>query len=306
MNMLIRLTIVLAIIIGVAVKADAKWKGPFEVVKLGWGNDATQTALSHGDAEENQFTEIFAIDKDGNILLADAGNVRLQIFSSNGKLIKSIKPVNLPSNIFGWPLGLTVLSNAQVMIKRGDKYQIYNYEGRLTREFIGVATHIYEIEALSDDSIIAYKSDNNTYYQYSRTGQLIKTSSARPIELGIVSEKYMAPGQYKVTVKYPDREWEIVGPGAFPKYVRDKDGNLYGLGEAQVSMYASTGKELANLTMPKGKVQEISRGHAIEPKVKTLEEYGSPVVAPSGEVYTWKYTPDKYSIIKWIWVDGNN
>ena len=35
-------------------------------------------------------------------------------------------------------------------------------------------------------------------------------------------------------------------------------------------------------------------------------EYGSPILAPNGDVYTWKRTPDKYSIIKWTWKDDPN
>ena len=44
------------------------------------------------------------------------------------------------------------------------------------------------------------------------------------------------------------------------------------------------------------------------PRPPVALEYGSPVLAPSGDVYTWKRTPDKYSIVKWSWVDdpGSN
>ena len=35
-------------------------------------------------------------------------------------------------------------------------------------------------------------------------------------------------------------------------------------------------------------------------------QYGSPVVAFNGDVYTWKRTPDKYSIVKWTWTDDPN
>jgi len=34
-----------------------------------------------------------------------------------------------------------------------------------------------------------------------------------------------------------------------------------------------------------------------------LEGYGSPVVAPSGDVYTWMRTPTHYKILKWTWQD---
>ena len=37
-----------------------------------------------------------------------------------------------------------------------------------------------------------------------------------------------------------------------------------------------------------------------------MEEYGPPVISPNGDVYTWKRTPDKYSILKWQWQDDPN
>ena len=33
------------------------------------------------------------------------------------------------------------------------------------------------------------------------------------------------------------------------------------------------------------------------------EEYGEAVVAPNGDVYTWKRALTTYSILKWTWVD---
>lgn len=45
-------------------------------------------------------------------------------------------------------------------------------------------------------------------------------------------------------------------------------------------------------------------GRGFEEVSKVIEEYGQPVVAPTGDIYTWKRTPEKYSIIKWVWIDG--
>jgi len=294
-----------AIISGLIPSAQAAWNDPQIVITLGWGSGVGQVAIEHGDTEDS-FPHIFVVDEQVRILISDGGNVRLQIITPDGSLSKIVAPIGWPVDIFGWPLRLTLLSNSRVLIKRSDRYQIYNYDGTLSSEFKGVAAHIIEITALPDDTIVVYKSDEKKFYNYSPTGQLIKTSAERPLELGVVSEKYMAPGQYKVTVKYPDKEWGIVGAGVLPKYMRDMNGNLYGFGEVQAFRYTSCGKELAVLAMPEKNVQEISRGPAVEPKIKVLEEYGSPVVAPNGDVYTWKRTPDKYSILKWTWVDDPN
>lgn len=145
--------------------------------------------------------------------------------------------------------------------------------------------------------------DTKIYSLYSPTGQFIKTSTERPLELGKVKEQRISSGKYKITVTYADKEWGIVGAGVLPKYMRDTNGNLYGFGDVQVFRYDNCGREMASLTMPEKQTQEISRGPAVEPKIKVLAEYGSPVVAPNGDVYTWKRTPDTYSILKWTWMD---
>jgi hypothetical protein len=63
---------------------------------------------------------------------------------------------------------------------------------------------------------------------------------------------------------------------------------------------------MARLTLPADNIQEESQGEQVEPEVTVLEGYGSPLLAPNGDVYTWKRTPDKYSILKWTWVDDPN
>ena len=51
-----------------------------------------------------------------------------------------------------------------------------------------------------------------------------------------------------------------------------------------------------------GKPQIIGR----EKIPNYIAEYGSPVIAPNGDVYAWKRTPTNYSILKWTWVDDPN
>jgi len=118
-----------------------------------------------------------------------------------------------------------------------------------------------------------------------------------------VKEQKIGPGKYKVTVTYPDKEWVIIGRGRFPRYMRDINGNLYGVGDTQVARYDAEGNEIARLTMPESRYEEKTLGPGVEPLIKVIEEYGTPVVAPNGDVYTWKRTPERYYIIKWTWKD---
>jgi hypothetical protein len=105
-------------------------------------------------------------------------------------------------------------------------------------------------------------------------------------------------------VTYPDKTWEMIQEyGACPGYKRDACGTLY----CGTSRFNSAGEDLApNEIIPKNKFEEvpISTTPNTETRTKVIEEYGEAVLAPNGDIYAWKRTPDKYSIIKWVWVDG--
>ncbi len=255
--------------------AEGAWQGPVEIISGTWGANNDQFGIEYGDTND-VFGGPFYILFNESIMLTDLMNGRMKTYSSTGALTKVTKCVKGPSG--EW--------NEECRIP------LVNY-----------------IQTASDGNIwvgpLEYLKQQG-YSLYIPTGQLIKTSTTRPLELGVVSEQYMGPGQYKITVKFPDKDWSIIGKGAVPKYTRDVNGNLYGSGAKQAIRYSYCGKELARLTMPKANIQEVSRGEQLDPKINVLEEYGSPVIASNGDVYTWKRTPTNYSILKWTWVNDPN
>ena len=69
--------------------------------------------------------------------------------------------------------------------------------------------------------------------------------------------------------------------------------------------FSTSGEVLGELIIPDDQRKIIHpAGRGLEERSEVIAEYGQPVVAPNGDVYTWKRTPDKYSIIKWVWGDG--
>ena len=144
------------------------------------------------------------------------------------------------------------------------------------------------------------------YFLISPNGKMLKSYESRPLEVGMIKEEKIGEDEYKVTIKYPDKEWVNYGEGSCGNYVRDMNDKLYCPGSKQVIRYSSCGKEIAELMIPDDNIEEIPRAPGIEPIINVIEEYGSAVIAPNGDVYTWKRTPDKYSIIKWTWQDSPN
>lgn len=293
----------LTALFSVYVSSYAAWNGPAAVLSGLWGSNTGQFSIQYGDTGDD-FPKMFCLNSGGIIAIADEFNSRVQTYKIDGSYVASFGPQNIPELEGwkdGWPLRLACLSNS--VYTEFDKYtQIYGITGSLIKNWDNLQGGLVGI--LADDNFITETS--SAYFLYSPTGQLISTFTEEPLELGRVTENKLKSGKYRVTVKYPDKEWKIIGKGADPGYARDMNGNLYGYGERQVSRYDSCGIELALLTMPNKQMLQESRGSEVEPNITVLEEYGSPVIAPNGDVYTWKRTPDNYSIIKWTWTDDPN
>jgi hypothetical protein len=283
----------------------ARWVGPKEVLSGKWGKGETEFGFEHGDTRD-AFPSLLVIDELGNIIIGDSLNKRIKIYNSAGSLQKYFSYKSI-SPEFGWPANLRAKAGVG-FFSLYEKLQKYDYDGNF----------IWAIDVpgamdfwVSNDGGIWLQDyvNINTYYLYSPTGQLLKTYASSPPELGKVEEKYISPGQYKVTVTYPDRTWSYIGAGVAPPYIRDVNGNLYSTGGTQAIRWNFCGKELARVTMPpKNIIKKESDIPGREPKITVLEQYGEAVVAPNGDVYTWKRTPDKYSIVKWTWKDepGSN
>ena len=282
----------------------AGWSGPIEILSGGWGSNTGQFAIDYGDSGDT-FPKLFCVSSGNFIAIADELTSRVQVFSNVGTFMAAFGPKNIPESEGwqgGWPARLGCMSNA--VYTEFDKYtQLYNTDGSLIKGWNNLQGGLVSI--LSNDNFITNTSTN--YYLYSPTGQLINTYTTRPPELGVVKETPLGNDQYKITVTYPDRTWSYVGAGAVSQYMRDMNGNLYCQGRRQAIRWNFCGKEIARLTMPQKNITKSESDiPGMEPTITVLEEYGSPVLAPNGNVYTWKRTPSNYSIVKWTWVDDPN
>ena len=280
-----------------------EWIEPKEIIKLNWGSGINHVGFLSEDTSDN-FPQDLMTSSKNDIILWDMVNERIMVFSNAGKLRNIIIPEQKIGLIPKLRWGIN--SNTNIILKTGANYRVYNIKGELIKKFEGVETFIDIFKVLPDNSIIVLKSDENKYYRYSPTGQLLKTYDNRPLELGVVNRQSIGGGNYEATIEYPDKKWKVKGPCM--KYIRDACGILYCVDNAIVIRYDDEGKDVAFIGMPDEKSEEtpepLNLPPGIDIPVSILEQYGSPVLAPNGDVYTWKRTPDKYSIMKWVWVDG--
>jgi len=124
--------------------------------------------------------------------------------------------------------------------------------------------------------------------------------------LGVVKTSSLGGGKYRHTIQYPDVTYTIISDKEYDGYYRDKNRYIYLYLSGLVDKFNVCGKLMGRLLLPqkmevKGDVQPSGEQYAF-----THDQYGEPVLDIHGNVYTWKKSPTKYSILKWTWVDDPN
>jgi len=277
----------------------ADYVGPTVIIEGLWGKGDLDFGFEHGDTMDS-FPGIIFVDILGNIIIGDSVNSRVKIYSSKGVglLNFTYKAITVPYG--GWPANLRVKAGVGIF-SIYEKLQKYDYKGKLIWAIDIPGTRDYWV--LKDGSVILQDISKN-YIKYSPNGQLLKTYTERPLELGVVKEESLGGRGYRVTIKYPDMTYSL-NKGPFQEYIRGCEGSLYAVAFKFVEKFGTSGESVGELTIPEDQHKVIRpAGRGLEQRSEVVEEYGQPVVAPMGDVYTWKRTPDKYSIIKWVWVDG--
>jgi hypothetical protein len=161
-----------------------------------------------------------------------------------------------------------------------------------------------------------YRADQKVYINFSPTGQLIKTSSTWPVELGAVNQ-YGVNRTYKIKVTYPDIVYQFTSDQPLEKYYRDTNKFFYQIetftetvGEEEyisykVDKYNKCSKKVSVLNLPRSQYEPMPPSAENMPTWKPVPimEYGEPLVAPNGDIYAWARTKTEYKILKWTWVD---
>lgn len=273
MGLIIRILFTFTCVITIVAQSYAGWQGPAEIINGIWGSRVAQFGLEQGDSGD-EFPEIEAIIPDGKIVISDTVNKKQLVFTNDGNFIKEVK----------W------------MLKAQSG-------GRTT----------YSVPEFSYGSVLGYTGDGNIYtssgnnfFLKSPSGQLIKTMTTKPLELGVVKTETRGSGNYRITITYPDKTFVLTSDSYFEKYVRDNRGYVYGLNSGGIWKFNQCGKEIAELIIPTEEKEAITAKNAPDQSIAFDVEYGQPVVSPNGDVYTWRKSPNKYSVVKWTWVDEPN
>ena len=279
--------------------ANAAWQGPVEVLVGNWGNNPGQFGIEYGDSGDN-FPRSIGVTKAGRVVIADPINEVLHTFNSDGSFLRDIiKPVQRK----WWPYSLDAVNDECVVVGYVEYTHTYNVA---TGVLVGAANNMGGADYVNDDCSQIYSGGKAGWKVYSPTGQLIKTIATRPLELGKVQSAKLGEKNYKIMVTYPDKVYGLSSDRRFLKYVRDTNGKVYGVNPGGAWRFNQCGKLEGTVLMPKADIDKTLGEGREEPSIYINAQYGEPVIAPNGDVYTWKRTPDKYSILKWTWVDDPN
>ena len=172
---------------------------------------------------------------------------------------------------------------------------------------------------LSEDGskfVVSTDAASGAGLEYSETGTVLNKFLDRPLFFGKEKKSgRVSGGRYNQVIEFEDATYKCTVPDGFDAFRRDNEGSLYGIahnvGEpSHTRIYKITqcGKIIGTVDFPPDNIEmvpppdePITEGYAI-----IHEQYGEPVFAPNGDLYTWKRTPEHYSIVKWTWQDDPN
>ncbi len=302
------------------VNAIASWHGPLVIVQGAWGSGLKEFGYFEGETIDS-FPDEFHVLPDGKIAIYDIDG-KLKIFNRDGAFVKAIDNIGF---------GLYELGLNRAIVARKDrrrkinKYSIGLYD--LTNEqFVWVDRERWF--SYTPDLLVHVAVDNSYFVvwtgasgmKYSASGTLLGMYTTKPLIFGQEKSAYkLSDRNYETTIVFSDATYTCHTPTALDpgqiSFTRDRSGFLYGFATVSDKSNEMTshrriykinkcGKVVASLDFPP------KRSHAVvihDPSpatdiVTVDEEYGEPVITPTGDVYTWKRTPARYTILKWSWV----
>jgi hypothetical protein len=285
------------------------WNGPVEVIGNGWGDGESQVGFEKGDSHDG-FPYYFDVSASELILVSDVINGRIKLYDSDGLLLQIIvPPVENPRD---WIIEPKFVDLNIILIL--NKFCFLSLNGEIIAQ-VDIPGKIESWEALTNILYVEIDSAEQQWFIYSSTGDLIRVDKEKPPELGNVKENKVTEG-YNYIVEYPDltdsniiKKQTLAAPETISEIKRDRNGNFYAIAAGAerdsndiVYRYDIDGNFTGKLQIPPNEKVRENIPKRPTAKITTIAEYGQAFVAPSGNIYTWKRTPEKFSIIKWTWL----
>ncbi|MDH3976728.1 MAG: hypothetical protein OEV42_20895 [Deltaproteobacteria bacterium] len=306
----IRSILLFALIFCLPSVGKANWQEPIEVLTRGWGAGDNEFGYYNGEMLDTYPRE-FIVMSDGKIIIEDASNNRFKIFGNSGELLKAFVQSSLGIFEFNPDVIITAKKDRIKRIRTIGLFNIQSEEWLWIEPDNKVFPDFIRMTLMSEDknSFIIPTSDSSGI-EYSFSGDVLGIFTNRPFLFGKeIKDGKTNDGKANQVIQFENATYNCTVPDGFDTFRRDNDGYLYGIAHnvgkpAHTRIYKMTkcGKIIGTLDYPTAKGTYTNP----YPGVPLKEAYGEPVFAQNGDVYTWKRSPEAYSILKWTWVDDPN
>lgn len=293
-----RLLLSLLFIVTFISTAYSEWTGPVEVLSGSWGYNDDQFGFTR-EGSFDGFPRNFGITSEGKFVIGDTIQDKIKVYSSNGDFLLSIQN---PTKIKGYVDEIDVGGKCVVVgfVSFTHTFDVNTGQQVADTKDKGGAKYV------SDDCNFIYTTTTNSdnqrvWRKYTPQGKVLLEQPEKPVELGMVKKGIGSNKEYKFTVSFPDKTWKIESDSWLFNFVKVSENELYATCDTKECVYVfdQSGSLIDQLDMPPDIFTEHETPVGAENIYSAQEEYGTAYIAKNGDVYTWKRTPNKYSILKW-------
>jgi hypothetical protein len=282
----------------------AVWVGPTELLTLPLGFEKGSIGVRRAEGESYVKAHI-AVNGNGLIAIGDEINSIIYLFDGNGKFLSEIRPQVILGD-YSWPIRLFFSDNEKIVATSGYLHQIYGLDGDLVSRIDFEKSVV--VGTLPGGDIII-KADK--YYIYANNGVFKEASQSLTSILGNI--EYIKQIDNLKIFKFQTEKSQVIFTvplGNIDSYFSDQKNNISiefrSDIDRSVFLIDPCGNLLGSVILPQEilgpAIMDLPPGADVPQPV--LQEIGPVYFGLDGNVYTWKRTPDTYSILKWTWVDS--
>lgn len=302
-----RIIVLLLFFITITTSAYAAWTGPETILSFNYGTEELDIGIEHGDTE-SYVKSVIAIDPDGNLIVGDEINKKILIYKKSDRSMLKVTP-KVPLGRNSWPLKIDYLSKGKIYVRSGYNHQVYDYEGNLISSFILDKTR--GIPWDNGESLIIYDFKKKNYTKYSIHGVPAEEipSNSDFLKTSFRGQAKFNVDDYIYKISLPDHTYSFDLPYRNIGRVTVRDDGILLIEtdkkDPELISIDKCGNVLGSINFPDivfgPEHENLPPGFDFPPQM--LENHGRPIFGNDGNIYTWKQTPNNYSILKWIWVD---
>ncbi len=267
------------------------------MLTLSEGNADGQVGVLHGDLRVYDVLPSFNVDASGRIVLRDAVNGRIQIFSS-GALVSTIRPAD-PVEALLFPAEMLSLPGDRLVTRAADRMSIFDYTNAELATKSPIAGSL--IDKNPDGRFLLRAPADQGFVVYDSALLPIETSVAKPVTFGRDTTTPAGNGRRAWRIEYSDACVAFLDSGAgVTGYARRGD-RVFVTGTNSIWVLSVAGNTIQSATLPADQLgpEPPSPPPGIDVEPPLLVGYLEPQIGDDGNVYSMVRRPGVIDIVRW-------